>query len=73
MMTPILLRLVCVGILRTVNGCSFDPSPSGSVIQVMLDPHSHGMVDRNYQPIPGRAAANHGRERRMSPVCIPAV
>jgi hypothetical protein len=27
MMTPILLLLVCVGILSTVNGCSFDPSP----------------------------------------------
>ena len=27
MMTRILLMLVCVGILRTVNGCSFDPSP----------------------------------------------
>lgn len=30
MMTPRLLRLVCVGILRTVNGCSCDLSPSNT-------------------------------------------
>ena len=59
--------------LRKAEGVCVSRAKIGSVIQVILDPQSHGMVDQNHQPIPGRSAANYERERRVSPVCIPAV
>ena len=44
------------------------PARSGSVIDVMLLPQSHGMVGHHYQLIPGRPAVSDAPQRCLSTV-----